>query len=132
MFSYLNPAESDPALKDAELDSKLVMLGKEAKERIDKVFEEYTEKQAAGVKNNEEESETEEEEEEEEEEDNDGDPDMESFVTEESALEVEETQPAIGGEEGSEVDDVESLPRPMSECSIKSSGSLKDLLEDSD
>merc|ERR1712150_79360 len=125
MFSYLNPAEKDPALNDAELDNKLVMLGKEAKERIDKVFEEYTEKQAAGVKNNEEESETEEEEEEEEGENN-GDPDMESFVTDESALEVEEI--AIGGEEGSDVDDAESLPRPISECSIKSSGSLKDLL----
>ena len=133
MFSYLNPAESDPALKDAELDSKLIMLGKEAKERIEKVFEEYTEKQAAGVKNNDEDSETEEEEDEEEEEEEiDGDPDMESFVTDESALEVEETQSAIGGEEGSDHDDVESLPRPMSECSIKSSGSLKDLLEDSD
>ena len=130
MFSYLNPAEKDPALNDAELDNKLVMLGKEAKEKIDKVFEEYTEKQAAGVRNNEEESETEEEEEEEEEGENNGDPDMESFVTDESALEVEEI--AIGGEEGSDVDDAESLPRPISECSIKSSGSLKDLLEDSD
>ena len=46
-----------------------------------------------------------EEEEEEEEGENNGDPDMESFVTDESALEVEEI--AIGGEEGSDVDDKE-------------------------
>merc|ERR1712062_916172 len=124
MFSYLNPAESDPALHDAELDSKLAMLGKEAKERIDKVFEEYTEKQAACVRNNEEGSEAEEELEEEEEE---NDPDIdESSVTDENVLEVGDPQSAIGEEES----DVESLPRPISECSDKSSGSIKDLLED--
>ena len=126
MFSYLNPAESDPALNDAELDSKLALLGKEAKERIEKVFEEYTEKQAAGVKSNEEESETEEEEN-----DNDEDPDIESFVTDESVLEVEEPQSVIEGEE-SDGGYVESPPRPLSECSAQSSGSIKDLLEDSD
>ena len=129
MFSYLNPAESDPALNDAELDSKLALLGKEAKERIEKVFEEYTEKQAAGVRSNDEESETEEEEEEEEE--NDEDVDVESFVTDESALEVQEPQPVIEGGE-SDGGFVESPPRPLSDCSVKSSGSIKDLLEDSD
>ena len=121
MYSYLKPGDSDPAASDPQLESKLNQLGKEAKERIEKVFEEFTEKQAAGVKSNEEESDTENEEEYEEE----PEPDDVSLNVE-SPSEI--PQNVVEEEQD---DDVIPL-RSSSPSSVKSSESIKDLLEDSD
>ena len=46
MYAYLKPDDAgDPAEKDSELDTKLTQLGKEAEVRINKVFEEFVDKQ---------------------------------------------------------------------------------------
>ena len=128
MYSYLKPEDSDPASNDTELDSKLSLLGKEAKVRIEKVFEEFTEKQAAAGKSNEEESDTENEEEEEEEEE---DPGLDSFSLNAQSHPEDSHFPLE--EEDCHDNDVPASPlRASSECSAKSSESIKDLLEDSD
>ena len=49
-YSYLKPDDKgDPAVNNPDLNDKLRELGKEAEKKINKVFEEYVEKQAAGV-----------------------------------------------------------------------------------
>merc|ERR1711983_628218 len=62
MYSYLRPDDSgDPAERDAELDTKLMQLGKEAEVRINKVFEEFVEKQATKGQSDQEEDNTDQE-----------------------------------------------------------------------
>lgn len=54
MYSYLKE-EADPARSDKDLHRKLVEQGKVAKEKLDRVFEEFVDKQVSGVKGEEEE-----------------------------------------------------------------------------
>ena len=49
MYSYLNEDEVDPAAVDKELQSKLNKQGKVAKQKLDKVFEEFVDKQDRGA-----------------------------------------------------------------------------------
>merc|ERR1712226_1735382 len=50
MYSYLKEEETDPARNDGDLHRKLVEQGKVAKEKLDRVFEEFVDKQASGMK----------------------------------------------------------------------------------
>ena len=62
MYSYLRPDDAgDPAEKDTELDSKLTQLDKEAEVRINKVFEEFVDKQVTKGQNDQEEDDTDQE-----------------------------------------------------------------------
>jgi len=49
MYSYLNEDEVDPAVGDKELQSKLNKQGKVAKQKLDKVFEEFVDRQDRGA-----------------------------------------------------------------------------------
>ena len=49
MYSYLKEDEVDPAAGDKELQSKLNKQGKVAKQKLDKVFEEFVDKQDRGA-----------------------------------------------------------------------------------
>merc|ERR1719427_426503 len=56
MYSYLKPDDQgDPASKDRELEKKLDELGKVAKDKIEKVFEDFVEKQVSKGKSGEDE-----------------------------------------------------------------------------
>ena len=56
MYSYLKPDDQgDPAVKDRELEKKLDELGKVARDKIEKVFEVFVEKQVSKGKSGEEE-----------------------------------------------------------------------------
>lgn len=128
MYSYLKPDDSgDPAAEDRELDNKLVELGKVAEQKINKVFEEYVEKQASGAKpaggeddNSDEDSDTEPEDE---------------NITMDNLSEGDRDEATVNDivdldddDENDEVeDDAQSNPR-----SDSSSGSLNNLLEESD
>lgn len=53
MYSYLKPDDKgDPAAKDRGLEKKLDELGKVARDKIEKVFEEFVEKQASNSNKN--------------------------------------------------------------------------------
>merc|ERR1719167_1364417 len=54
MYSYLKE-EADPAKNDVDLHRKLVEQGKVAKEKLDRVFEEFVDKQVSGLKGDDEE-----------------------------------------------------------------------------
>ena len=129
MYSYLKPDDSgDPAAEDRELDNKLVELGKVAEQKINKVFEEYVEKQASGAKpaggeddNSDEDSDTEPEDE---------------NITMDNLSEGDRDEATVNDivdlddddDENDEIeDDAQSNPR-----SDSSSGSLNNLLEESD
>ena len=49
MYSYLQEGEVDPAVGDQDLQSKLNKQGKAAKQKLDKVFEEFVERQDKGA-----------------------------------------------------------------------------------
>merc|ERR1712098_458322 len=49
MYSYLQEGEVDPAVGDLDLQSKLNKQGKAAKQKLDKVFEEFVERQDKGA-----------------------------------------------------------------------------------
>ena len=49
MYSYLQEGEVDPAAGDQDLQSKLNKQGKAAKQKLDKVFEEFVERQDKGA-----------------------------------------------------------------------------------
>merc|ERR1719369_2082923 len=70
MYSYLKPDDQgDPAAKDRELERKLDELGKVAKDKIEKVFEDFVEKQVSKGKSGEDEGDDVDEDDEDEDED---------------------------------------------------------------
>jgi len=70
MYSYLKPDDQgDPASKDRELEKKLDELGKVAKDKIEKVFEDFVEKQVSKGKSGEDEGDDVDEDDEDEDED---------------------------------------------------------------
>ena len=134
MYSYLKPDDSgDPASEDTELDSRLKQLGKVAEQKINTVFEHFVEKQAAGKSPEELEKGDSEEEDTSDEEDNLNTLDSIDAANPDSntAEECADGSDVINSDEdGSE--DVASLAEEKSEISVSSSGSVNNLLEESD
>ena len=134
MYSYLRPDDSgDPAERDSELDTKLMQLGKEAEVRINKVFEEFVEKQVTKGQSDQEEDDTDQE-------DNSDEEEM-------NELTLENIQNNIESEDYNEesIDNVEDIFREDTIEDLNSdedgekrdelnssSGSLNDLLDESD
>ena len=135
MYSYLKPDDSgDPAAENQDLDNKLLELGKVAEQKINKVFEEYVEKQASGAKpsdddgdNTGQDSDTEVEEDEEnvtldhlseaeEQSHSDGDASINDVVD-------------LGSDDNIEKEDDDAISDPHSDSSC---GSINNLLEESD
>ena len=126
MYSYLRPDDSgDPADQDAELDTKLVQLGKVAEMKINRVFEEFVEKQVNRGLSEDEEVKTDEE---------------------ENEITLEKIQNKIDSDEDNEVVTIENIncqekdicedpkdDEKESEDELNSSsGSLNDLLDESE
>ena len=126
MYSYLRPDDSgDPADQDAELDTKLVQLGKVAEMKINRVFEEFVEKQVNRGLSEDEEVKTDEE---------------------ENEITLENIQNKIDSDEDNEVVTIENIncqekdicedpkdDEKESEDELNSSnGSLNDLLDESE
>ena len=134
MYSYLKPDDSgDPASEDPELDSRLKELGKVAEQKINTVFEQFVEKQASGKSNEELEKGDSEEEDTSDEEDNLNTLDSIDGANPDSktAEECADGSDVINSDEdGSE--DVAALAEEQSEISVSSSGSVNNLLEESD
>ena len=136
MYSYLKPDDSgDPAAENQDLDNKLLELGKVAERKINKVFEEYVEKQASGAKPND---------------DDDGDntgqdsdtevEEDEENVTLDHLSEAEEQSHSdgdasindvvdLGSDDNIEKEDDDAISDPHSDSSC---GSINNLLEESD
>ena len=135
MYSYLRPDDAgDPAEKDTELDSKLTQLDKEAEVRINKVFEEFVDKQVTKGQNDQEEDDTDQEDNSEEEEmneltleniqsnigsDDDHEEEEDIAIVEDNCDDAKED---LNSEDAGEIGDELN----------SSSGSLNDLLDESD
>ena len=137
MYSYLREDDKgDPAAGDVDLDLKLQELGKVAEQKINKVFEDYAEKQAAGVKADDSDNTEPEEEDEDNESDNDkdGNDDLTLDDVEGHEDNIEEDNNSDNNEASSEseTDDNEEELKDEELKSDTSSGSINNLLEESD
>ena len=134
MYSYLRPDDTgDPAERDAELDTRLMQLGKEAEVRINKVFEEFVDKQVTKGQSDQEEDNTDQE-------DNSDEEEMNELTLEniqnniESEDYNEESIDDVGDICGEDtIEDLNSDEAGETRDELNSSsGSLNDLLDESD
>ena len=136
MYSYLRPEPDDtgdPAERDAELDTRLMQLGKEAEVRINKVFEEFVDKQVTKGQSDQEEDNTDQE-------DNSDEEEMNELTLEniqnniESEDYNEESIDDVGDICGEDtIEDLNSDEAGETRDELNSSsGSLNDLLDESD
>lgn len=133
MYSYLRPDDTgDPAEKDAELDTKLMQLGKEAEVRINKVFEEFVDKQVTKGQSDQEEDNTDQEDDSDEEEMNELTlENIQNNIESDDFYEENIDNVDICGEDT--IDDLNSdEDGETRDESNSSSGSLNDLLDGSD
>ena len=133
MYSYLRPDDTgDPAEKDAELDNKLMQLGKEAEVRINKVFEEFVDKQVTKGQSDQEEDNTDQEDDSDEEEMNELTlENIQNNIESDDFYEENIDNVDICGEDT--IDDLNSdEDGETRDEANSSSGSLNDLLDGSD
>jgi len=128
MYSYLKPDDEDPAANNSELDKKLEELGKVAKARIDRVFDRFVEKQASGGRSGTESDLSD---------DcsasasaacSESDSDSDAFLSDETNVEDEDSEE----EDEEEIEDEQREEWVQSPETRMSTGSVEDLLDESD